>query len=230
MPEKILVVDDEKPIAEIVKFNLEREGYEVAVAYNGLEALAMAESNQPDLILLDIMLPKLDGIEVCRQLRKTMTMPIVMLTAKDSEADIVLGLGVGADDYVTKPFSTREVTARVKALLRRVKVFTEADAKAKRMMEFGHLVIDLDKYEVTKRGQTLDLTFREFELLKYLAAHHGRVLTREQLLEEVWGYDYYGDLRTVDVTIRRLREKVEDDPSNPQYIETRRGVGYLFRR
>lgn len=225
---KILVVDDEQPIADILKFNLEKEGYEVICAYDGDEAIELAESEDPDLILLDIMLPKKDGNEVCREVRKTKTMPIIMLTAKDSEIDKVLGLELGADDYVTKPFSNRELIARVKANLRRQQVPAEP-TKAAKDIHIGNLTIHPDAYAVSRDGESIDLTHREYELLYYLARHIGQVMTREDLLETVWGYDYFGDVRTVDVTVRRLREKIEEDPSNPNWIITRRGVGYYLR-
>ncbi|RCW64527.1 response regulator YycF [Saliterribacillus persicus] len=225
---KILVVDDEKPIADILKFNLEKEGYAVVCAYDGDEAIDLAQKEDPDLILLDIMLPNKDGNEVCREIRKTHSMPIIMLTAKDSEIDKVLGLELGADDYVTKPFSNRELIARVKANLRRQQ--QPADTKREtKDISIGSLVIHPDAYTVTRDGKQVELTHREFELLHYLARHIGQVMTREHLLETVWGYDYYGDVRTVDVTVRRLREKIEDNPSNPLWIVTRRGVGYYLR-
>ncbi|EKN71507.1 winged helix family two component transcriptional regulator [Neobacillus bataviensis LMG 21833] len=231
MEKKILVVDDEKPIADILQFNLKKEGYVVYCAYDGNEALRLVEEIQPDLILLDIMLPQRDGMEVCREVRKKYEMPIIMLTAKDSEIDKVLGLELGADDYVTKPFSTRELIARVKANLRRHnQILTQADAENEtNEIEVGSLVIHPDAYVVSKRGETIELTHREFELLYYLAQHIGQVMTREHLLQTVWGYDYYGDVRTVDVTVRRLREKIEDSPSHPTWIVTRRGVGYYLR-
>lgn len=228
MKKKILVVDDEKPIADILKFSLEKDGYEVICAYDGEEAVKLALSESPDLILLDIMLPYKDGMEVCREVRKTSDMPIIMLTAKDSEIDKVLGLELGADDYVTKPFSTRELLARVKANLRRHQTQTAKEEKASNDIVVGELVISPDAYVVKKRGEIVELTHREFELIYYLAKHIGQVMTREHLLQAVWGYDYFGDLRTVDVTIRRLREKVEDNPSMPAWIMTRRGVGYFF--
>ncbi len=227
MAYKILVVDDEKPIADILKFNLEKEGYEVVCAYDGDEAIAKTQAENPDLILLDIMLPNKDGNEVCREVRKTHNMPIIMLTAKDSEIDKVLGLELGADDYVTKPFSNREVIARVKANLRRQQ--QPVESQQSNDIEVGQLVIHPDLYSVTKSGKQVDLTHREFELLHYLARHIGQVMTREHLLETVWGYDYYGDVRTVDVTVRRLREKIEDTPSHPIWLITRRGVGYYLR-
>ncbi|MGM0524255.1 MAG: response regulator YycF [Bacillota bacterium] len=227
MAYKILVVDDEKPIADILKFNLEKEGYEVVCAHDGDEAIAMTQAEDPDLILLDIMLPNKDGNEVCREVRKTHNMPIIMLTAKDSEIDKVLGLELGADDYVTKPFSNREVIARVKANLRRQQ--QPVESQQSNDIEVGQLLIHPDLYSVTKSGKQVNLTHREFELLHYLARHIGQVMTREHLLETVWGYDYYGDVRTVDVTVRRLREKIEDTPSHPIWLITRRGVGYYLR-
>ncbi|GIM45853.1 DNA-binding response regulator [Collibacillus ludicampi] len=225
---KILVVDDEMPIAEILKFSLEKEGFQVVVAHDGMEAVQMARTEQPDLMLLDIMLPKKDGFEVCKEIRTFSSVPVIMLTARDSEIDKVLGLEIGADDYVTKPFSSRELIARVKANLRRSATTEVREQKPRWIV--GDLVIDTATYEVYKRNVLVEVTHREFELLSYLAKHRGTVLTREHLLQEVWGYDYFGDVRTVDVTIRRLREKIEDDPSNPEYIITRRGVGYSLRR
>jgi two-component system response regulator VicR len=227
---KILVVDDEKPIADILKFNLEREGYSVELAYDGQEAIDKTHRCNPDLILLDIMLPKIDGFAVCKMLRQNYQTPIIMLTAKEEEVDKVLGLELGADDYITKPFSVRELLARVKANLRRAEIPVGSDANSGNCIKSGSLVIDLGKYEVRKEGKTIELTLREFELIKYLASQAEQVFTRETLLEDVWGYEYYGDVRTVDVTIRRLREKIEDDSSNPKYIITKRGVGYYFRR
>lgn len=228
MAAKILVVDDELPIAEILRFSLEKEGFEVSLAFDGEEAIAKAKEEQPDLILLDIMLPKRDGFEVCKEIRLFSQVPVIMLTARDTEIDTVLGLEIGADDYVTKPFSMRELMARVRANLRRMSQMADQEEKKKWIV--GDLVIDLATYEAYKRNVPLKVTHREFELLSYMAKHRGMVLTREQLLQEVWGYDYFGDARTVDVTIRRLREKIEDDPSNPEYILTRRGVGYSLRR
>lgn len=231
---KILVVDDEKPISDIIKFNLKKEGYDVYTAYDGEEALQKVEEINPDLILLDLMLPKIDGLEVAREVRKTHNMPIIMVTAKDAEIDKVLGLEMGADDYVTKPFSNRELVARVKANLRRQSA-TMAEAQAAEEesknndIAIGDLVIHPDAYVVSKRGEKIELTHREFELLYYLAKHIGQVMTREHLLQTVWGYDYFGDVRTVDVTVRRLREKIEDNPSRPIWLVTRRGVGYYLR-
>lgn len=229
MNQKILVVDDEKPIADILKFNLEKEGFEVICAYDGDEAVEMTNAEKPDLLLLDIMLPNKDGNEVCREVRKNHSMPIIMITAKDSEIDKVLGLELGADDYVTKPFSNREVIARVKANLRRQQQAPEDDSKGIKEIQVGRLAVRPEAYTVTRDGQEVELTHREFELLHYLARHIGQVMTREHLLETVWGYDYYGDVRTVDVTVRRLREKIEESPSNPVWIITRRGVGYYLR-
>ncbi|NGQ96105.1 response regulator transcription factor [Brevibacillus sp. SYP-B805] len=224
---KLLVVDDERPIADILKFTFEKEGYQVICAYDGEEALEMVKEEKPDLILLDVMLPGKDGMEVCRTVRQTHDVPIIMLTAKDSELDKVLGLELGADDYVTKPFSARELVARVKAQLRRQK--PKAEIQAEHIMRVHELEIDLHSYTVQKHGEPLDLTHREFELLVYLTRHQGQVMTREHLLQAVWGFDYFGDVRTVDVTIRRLREKIEDDPSDPKYIITRRGLGYALK-
>ena len=229
---KILIVDDEKPISDIIKFNMTKEGYEVVTAFNGREAIDLFEAEKPDIIILDLMLPEVDGLEVAKTIRKTSSVPIIMLSAKDSEFDKVIGLELGADDYVTKPFSNRELQARVKALLRRFEILSvdnqEVEAKLQ-SIQIGDLEILPDAYVAKKYGEELELTHREFELLYHLATHIGQVITREHLLETVWGYDYFGDVRTVDVTIRRLREKIEDTPSRPDYILTRRGVGYYMR-
>src|SRR5699024_9771494 len=230
MAKKIVVVDDERPIADILEFNLEKEGYEVHCAYDGNDALELILEVVPDIVLLDIMLPGIDGMEVCREVRKKHEMPIIMLTAKDSEIDKVLGLDLGADDYVTKPFSTRELIARVKANLRRQQQVQESAGSEKKDIHIGNLTIHPEAYSVSRDGAHIDLTHREFELFYYLARHIGQVMTREDLLETVWGYDYFGDVRTVDVTVRRLREKIEEDPSNPDWIVTRRGVGYYLRQ
>jgi len=222
---RILVVDDERPIAEILKYNLEQEGYEVITAYDGEEALRLARTAKPDVILLDIMLPKKDGFAVCREIRSSSYVPIIMLTAKDTELDKVLGLELGADDYVTKPFSAREVLARVKALLRRVQQREESLGE---ILTCQDLTVDTGRMEVRQDGRLIELTYREYLLLVYLMRHAGYVISREKLLEDVWGYDFYGDERTVDVTIRRLREKIEPNPSEPRYILTKRGAGYLM--
>ncbi len=229
---KILVVDDEKPISDIIKFNMTREGYEVVTAFDGREALAVFEAEFPDIVILDLMLPEMDGLEVARNIRKTSNVPIIILSAKDSEFDKVIGLEIGADDYVTKPFSNRELQARVKALLRRSELSEtqiEMEAIDSSEVVIGELVIVPSAFVAKKHGKELELTHREFELLYHLATHLGQVMTREHLLETVWGYDYFGDVRTVDVTVRRLREKIEDIPSRPEYILTRRGVGYYIK-
>lgn len=231
---KILIVDDEKPISDIIKFNLAKEGYETVTAFDGREAITKFEEENPDLIILDLMLPELGGLEVAKEVRKTSHIPIIMLSAKDSEFDKVIGLEIGADDYVTKPFSNRELLARVKAHLRRTEnietAVAEENASASNSeITIGDLKILPDAFVAQKRGEDIELTHREFELLHHLATHMGQVMTREYLLETVWGYDYFGDVRTVDVTIRRLREKIEDTPSRPEYILTRRGVGYYMK-
>lgn len=225
----ILVVEDEEPISNILKFALERAEYRVTCAYDGQEALALWRAHNPDLILLDVMLPGMDGFDVLRTIRSTAVSPVIMLTAKDDEIDKVLGLELGADDYVTKPFSTRELLARVKANLRRVTFDEGGDEKRRDRLHIHDLVVDLAHYEVTKSGVPIPLTHREFQLLSLLAMRPGQVYTREQLVEDVWGMDYEGDERAVDVTVRRLREKLEDDPSSPEYVMTRRGVGYYVR-
>ena len=232
MADRILVVDDERPIAEILKFSFEREGFEVEMAFDGEEAVAKARASDFDLVILDIMLPKLDGFSVCREIRRFSTVPILMLTAKEDEVDKVLGLELGADDYVTKPFSPRELIARVRAILRRTRVAESSRSRtaADEILREGDITINLTSYEVRKGDRLLELTPQEFELLRFLMAHAGQVFSREALLQEVWGYDYYGDVRTVDVTVRRLREKLEDDSARPEYIKTRRGVGYYFQR
>ena len=229
---KVLVVDDEKPISDIIKFNLTKEGYDVVTAADGREALDMYNDENPDLVLLDQMLPEVDGIEVLRQIRSKSDIPVIMVTAKDSEIDKVLGLEMGADDYVTKPFSNRELVARVKANLRSRKSVaqsTEESFNSTEDIHLGDLTIHPQAYMVSKNGADIELTHREFELLYYLAQHIGQVMTREHLLQQVWGYDYCGDVRTVDVTVRRLREKIEDNPSHPNWLATRRGVGYYLR-
>jgi len=226
---KILVIEDEKAISDIIKFNLTKEGYVVETAFDGEEALVKVFSFEADLILLDIMLPKIDGFQICKKIRETLKTPILMLTAKEEEVDKVLGLELGADDYITKPFGMRELIARIKANMRRIDFLNQPETESK-LIDFGILSLDVNKYEVRKNKKVVELTLREYELLKYLAESASQVFTREKLLEEVWGYEYYGDIRTVDVTVRRLREKIEDNSSEPQYIMTKRGIGYYFRR
>ena len=234
MVEKILVVEDELSLQETLAYNLKRQGYEVETTGNGLEALEIARRDHPDLILLDIMLPGIDGFEVCRVLRQEMNTPVLMLTARDDEIDRVVGLEVGADDYLTKPFSMREMMARVKALLRRVRLIREeigvsnaALAEAE-VMVFDDLTINLSRREVSLKDVALSLKPQEYELMLYLAQHRGRALSREAILENVWGWEYTGDSRTVDVHVRWLREKIEIEPANPHRIVTVRGVGYRF--
>lgn len=231
----ILVVDDEQPIIDILVYNLEKEGYNVIEANDGITAVDVALEKRPDLILLDIMLPKLDGLSVCKRIKNSLNVPILMLTAKDGEIDKILGLELGADDYITKPFSVRELVARVKANLRKVDaslnsktIDDKQEKKKESKISVGDLELDLDKFEVKVRGEVIDLTLREFEVLKFLASEPGQVVTRETLLEKVWGYEYYGDIRTVDVTVRRIREKIEEDTSSPKILITKRGVGYYI--
>lgn len=227
----VLVVDDEENIVNLIEYNLKKEGYSVLKAHDGEEGLNLALTKSPDLVILDIMMPKMDGNEVCRRLRTASDVPIIMLTAKADEVDTVIGLEMGADDYVTKPFKIRELLARVKANLRRKNGHMETTNRNKSSSTdtFKNLIIDYDRYEVTKDGQSVNLTLREYELLSFLTKNKKQPFTREALLEKVWGYEYYGgDARSVDVTIRRLREKIEDDPSKPQYIITKRGIGYYF--
>ncbi len=231
----ILIVDDEKTIVEMLVYNLQKEGYNTLEANDGEEAVKIALNEKPDLVLLDIMLPKMDGLAVCKRIRQTLTIPILMISAKDEEIDKILGLELGADDYITKPFSVRELMARVKANLRKAElanVSTENGENESKedsnIIVVGDLSLDLNKFEVKVRGEVMDLTLREFEVLKYLANQPGQVVTREVLLEKVWGYEYYGDIRTVDVTVRRIREKIEKDTSNPKILITKRGVGYYI--
>ena len=228
MAKKILIVDDEKNIVDILRFSLRKEGFSTIEAYDGEQAVELAFNENPDLILLDVMLPKMDGFTVCRKLRQSLTTPIIMLTAKEEEVDKVLGLELGADDYITKPFSQRELMARIKANIRRTAMEEVAATRAANIIQAKDLVIDCDRYEVKRDGKVIELTLREFELVKFLAMYPGQIFTRETLLEKVWGYEYYGDVRTVDVTVRRVREKLERDPSNCEYILTKRGVGYYF--
>ncbi len=231
MDRLVLIVDDERPIVEILKYNLEKEGYTTIEAYDGQQGLELALNRNPDIILLDVMLPRMDGFEVCKKIREKSSTPVLMLTAREEEVDKVLGLELGADDYITKPFSVRELMARVKANLRRMNQEPPAsEVSTKNIIGIGRVSLNLDRYEVKKDGHIVDLTLREFELLKFLALQPDRVFSREVLLEKVWGYEYYGDVRTVDVTIRRLREKIEDDAGLPSLIVTKRGVGYYFNK
>ncbi|HZK29371.1 MAG TPA: response regulator [Clostridia bacterium] len=229
MSARILVVDDEQNIVHILRSNLEREGYKVIAAYDGEEALRLTFGRKPDLVLLDCMLPGMDGFDVCKKIRRESTVPIIMLTAKSEEIDKVLGLELGADDYITKPFSVREVLARVKAQLRRVNLQDDRFVLSPRII-IGGITIDQNAYQVTLDDQPIDLTVREYELVRFLASHAGQVFTREELLENVWDYEYYGDVRTVDVTVRRAREKIEPNREEFRYILTKRGIGYYFRR
>ncbi len=229
----VLIVEDEKSIVDILRFNLEKEGYETLTAYDGEAGLSMARERHPDVILLDVMLPKMLGFDVCRALREQGdNVPVIILTAREEEDDKVRGLEIGADDYITKPFSMRELMARVKANIRRtaMQAADSPDAPAGEAMQAGGgLKINVENYQVLKHDKPIDLTQREYELLTFLASHPGKVYSRIDLMEQVWNYGYVGsDVRTVDVTVRRLREKIEDDPANPALILTRRGVGYYF--
>ncbi|BCJ87857.1 response regulator transcription factor [Effusibacillus dendaii] len=221
---RILIVEDEESIRKLVQYNLVQAGYEILEADNGLTAIEMVKTERPDLVILDVMLPGLNGVEVCQQMRRQgLSTPIIMLTARDDEVDRILGLEMGADDYVTKPFSPRELAARVKAVLRRS---GDDAADTAGVYQCGDISVDINKYEVTIRGEKVDLTPREFELLHYLMKNRGRVLARDQLLDKVWGYEFAGDTRIVDVHISHLRDKLEKEPKNPRYIKTIRGVGY----
>jgi DNA-binding response OmpR family regulator len=234
MIEKILIVEDELSLQETLAYNLKKHGYEVEVAGDGTSALDCARNSKPDLILLDIMLPGMDGFEVCRRLRTEMSTPVLMLTARDDEIDRVVGLEVGADDYLTKPFSMRELIARVKAMLRRVRIIRDEinalqrGSDQKLVLAFDHVVIDIGRRELRVNNSIVNLKPKEFELLLYLIKHKNQVLSRDQILESVWGWEYIGDSRTVDVHVRWLREKIEVDPSNPKRIITARGAGYRF--
>ncbi|WP_315118067.1 response regulator transcription factor [uncultured Clostridium sp.] len=225
--EKILIVDDEENIRELLKFNLENLGYNVICSDNGKDAYNVAKAEKPNLILLDVMLPGMDGYDVCKSIRMNNTIsttPIIMITAKGEELDKVLGLELGADDYITKPFSIRELLARVKALLRR----TGISSIENNNFSFGNIIIDFEKHEVLKEEEKIDLTLKEYELLETFIKNRGRVLTRDFLLDKIWGYEYIGETRTVDVHIRHLRQKIEENDKSPRYIETIRGVGYRF--
>lgn len=225
---KILIVDDEKPIVDILKFNLEKEGFSTIVAYDGEEAIKIALAVKPNLILLDLMLPKVDGFNVCKEIRKSLVCPIIMLTAKEEVVDKIIGLELGADDYMTKPFSVREVIARVKANLRKHVIAIEETKQndLKDKIKIKDMIIDPERYVAIIGDRNIDLTIKEFELLKMLSSAPNQVFTREQILRGVWGYDFYGDARTVDVTVRRLREKIEKNSADPQYVQTKRGMGY----
>ena len=231
MAKTVLIVEDERAIVEILKFNLKREGYETLEALDGETGLLLAQTKDPDLILLDVMLPKMNGFDICKTLRaENRTTPIIMLTAREEEMDKVFGLETGADDYMTKPFSMKELMARVKANIRRRSMeYTPATpTQAANTVEAGGLALNQETYQVTKNGVPVDLTQKEYDLLSYLIRERGKVFSREDLMQRVWNYEYYGDMRTVDVTVRRLREKIEDDPGKPRYILTRRGGGYYF--
>ena len=225
---RILVVDDEPHIVELVRYNLAQEGFEVSIAYDGRDAIEKATKEPPDLVILDLMLPYVDGLEVCRHIRRESSVPILMLTAKHGEQERVVGLELGADDYVTKPFSPRELVARVRAILRRTA--REKDRPSAAPVGIGGLVLDPSTHEVRLHGRAIDLTTKEFDLLQLLLSHPNRVFTRDFLLEHIWGYDYFGSTRTVDMHISRLREKIEDDPNTPTYIMTVRGVGYKLKK
>ena len=231
MSRTVLIVDDEKAIVDILDYNLKKEKYDTLKAYDGRTGLRMIRETNPDLVLLDVMLPELDGFEVCRTVRgEGNNVPIIMITAREEETDKVFGLENGADDYITKPFSMRELLARVKANMRRAAAPAQPDEAVNEgdTLHIRDLVLDTRRHAVLKNGQELDLTQREYELLKFLVATPGKVVSRQELMSEVWQYDYYGDLRAVDVAVRRLREKLEDNPAEPGYVLTKRGVGYYF--
>lgn len=223
--ETILIVDDEKNIVELIKYNLDKEGYKTICAYNGFEAVTVAEGEKPDLIVLDVMLPGQSGMDVCRILRKTVNTPIIMVTAKGSEIDKILGLEIGADDHITKPFSPRELVARIKAVLRR----TSNKREDKDVIKFGNLSINLTKHDVYKDREKVELRPKEFDLLRILCSSPGTVFSRDSLLEQIWGYEFAGGTRTVDVHVRRLRQKIEADPDRPEMLITVHGIGYKFQ-
>ncbi len=228
MEKTVLIVEDERAIVEILKFNLKREGYETMEALDGETGLRLALEGDPDLILLDVMLPKMNGFDICAEIRKAgKVTPVIMLTAREEETDKIFGLEAGADDYITKPFSMRELMARVKANIRRRDLDYGVRPKGE-LLRAGALTVDPAAFTVTKDASPVELTQKEFDLLLYLIRERGRVFTREDLMQKVWNYDYFGDMRTVDVTVRRLREKIENDPGKPELILTKRGVGYYF--
>ncbi len=232
MDATILIVEDEKNINDVLAFTFSKEGYKTISAYDGPGGVEMCRSSNPDIVLLDVNLPGMDGMDVCKEIRKSSNVPIIMLTAREDEVDKVLGLELGADDYITKPYSARELSARVKALLRRAEISSKPAETPQDtgIITSGDVTINIDRYEVRKNGKIVDITLREFELLRFLAVAPDQIFSREVLLENVWGYEYLGDVRTVDVTIRRLREKIEDDPSMPRYIITKRSIGYYFNK
>jgi len=223
---KILIVEDDRNLLDTLRYNLRKEGYNTVTAVDGDEALYIARREKPDLIILDIMLPKLSGFEVCRILRKEMTVPILILTAKTDEVDKVVGLEIGADDYMTKPFSMRELLARLGAMLRRVDMLEKQLVGEKKILKIGDLEVDIGRHQALHKGSRLELTPKEYDLLAFLATYKGLVFSREQLLDKVWGYDFAGDTRTVDVHIRWLRQKIESDPAKPEHLVTVRGAGY----
>lgn len=225
---KILVVDDERLLVKGIKFNLENEGYTVDVGYDGEDAVSMARTGEYDLIILDLMMPKKDGLAACQDIRSFSTVPIIMLTARSENADLLMGFESGADDYITKPFNILELKARVRALIRRSSIAAPQDKAAAALLTKGHISVDTQKRAATTNGKDIELTMKEFDLIEFLMKNPGKVYSRESLLDLVWGYDYQGDTRTVDVHVRRLREKLELDPAHPAYIMTKWGVGYYF--
>ena len=224
----ILIIEDEKSIVDLISFNLKREGYEILSAFDGSSGLELALSGKADLVLLDVMLPVMDGFEVLRRLRQTSDVPVIMVTAREEETDKILGLETGADDYITKPFSIKELAARIKANMRRT-VVRQSETPKSAPGTYGPFRLDKDLQSVTKNGRTLELTPREYDIICYFFERPAQVISREELMENVWGYDYYGDLRAVDVAMRRLREKLEDDPADPKHLMTKRGAGYYMQ-